>query len=98
MCKERKRIKKAVRETIWLLRAMTEGQGSAGIEVFDTGAGGGFSHGSLFVDWLRDGRMCKIKVYSQEEFIDAIMKMLDEVHDGLIIKSFSRLRKMEDDW
>ena len=87
---KRNRIERAVAETIRLLRVLTEGQGFVSIEVFDSGAGGGFSSGKLHADWLRDGVYCDVAEYSEREFIDEIMKMIDTHHEGMAIAEFYR--------
>lgn len=86
--KKRKRIKRAIKEAIVLLRVLSEGQGIVYLEVFDAGAGGGFSVGKFGADWLRDGQLCKIEEYTQKDFVDSIMSMIDHHHDGLAIRSF----------
>ncbi len=51
-----KGVEEIVEDTILLLKALSEGQGYAMIEVFDVGAAGGFESGRLCIEHLRDGK------------------------------------------
>ena len=73
-----KNIDNIVENTILLLKALSEGQGFASIEVFDVGAGGGFSSGKVFIEHLRDGKSIDRTVYeSPIQLKELIIKALE---------------------
>lgn len=93
MTKENKKARKEVERMIRLLRIITEGQGSVNVNVMDCGAGGGFSKGTMHVEWMRDGDFCQITSYTKRDFVDSIMRMMNEKTDGLIIEMLDARRK-----
>lgn len=69
------KLEKDIETTIKVLRFMTGGQGYAAISVFDAGAGGGFSEGSVTVNLERDGLIFpKNASYTPEELKEVILQ------------------------
>ncbi len=87
--KKRKRAERIVEDTILLLYALTEGQGSARIEILDAGAGGGFQSGHLLVDHMRDGKFIDRKVYDLQELKRLMLEVLEVTDSGLPLKILS---------
>ena len=83
---KRKRSERIIEDTILLLYALTEGQRSAQIEIFDAGAGGGFQSGHLLVDHMRDGKLIDRKVYDLQELKELILEVLEVTDSGLPLK------------
>lgn len=77
----------AVRRAIHLLRAITQGQGSVTLHVFDVGIGGGFSKGNVHVELLRDGSYMDETVFDQEELVHLLFATLD-VNNGTGLRRF----------
>lgn len=89
----KKKTRKAIRQMIKLLRAITEGQGSVCIDIFDAGAGGGWVSGRMKIYLERDGDIGTIESYeSAKEFVTAIESMMEEHHDGLMVRRFENKR------
>lgn len=79
--KEQAKVRRVVEQAIYLLRAMTSGQGDASIQVFDCGAGGGWESGAWTCDWLRDGMIGKSGLqYTPEDLRDSLMGLLAADH------------------
>lgn len=67
------KIEQDAEATIRFLRYLTGGEGYASISVFDAGAGGGFSEGSLDISLERSGLLLNKKVYSVDELKELIL-------------------------
>jgi hypothetical protein len=93
---KKQQIEKDVETTIRMLRFLTGGQGSASVNIFDSGAGGGFSYANVWIDLLRDGKMMKQEVYSLDELKKLLLFVIfendnDEIKE-LTKKSYKRLK------
>lgn len=87
--KYRKKTRKAIQQMIGLLRAITEGQGSVSVDVFDAGAGGGWVSGKMHIILERDGLLASTESYnSAQDFADGIMSLIEERYNGLTAKIF----------
>ena len=79
---EMKKIKRIEKNSIVMviafLRMLTHGEGLAWVEVFDAGAGGGFSNASIFIDLLRTGSSYESdKIFSIKEFYKTLERLTD---------------------
>lgn len=87
-------IEKDIEATIRLLRYLTHGEGYAGISVFDAGAGGGFSDGTLQVFLERSGLTLNLtkekSLYSPKELKEALLMALWPFGDKMALEEINK--------
>jgi hypothetical protein len=83
-------IEKDIQSTIRLLRYLTHGEGYASISLFDAGAGGGFSWGTLNINLERSGLIFNGK---GDKTVDTPQELFNMIKS--LLSPFDEKRKIE---